>query len=184
MAWTAPYTAVAGGVVAAADFNKFVRDNLLATEAALAQTPGSLFISTGVNALAERVPKGAFVPDSCTTTSTAYTGTLTGASGTTGPSVTVTTGTQAIVCVGGRIGGNTSATASIKMAWSVSGATTLAANDAWAAGGVQLSTGVVYTSRWYLATGLNPGSNTFAAAYAVSSGTGTYQYRSLHVIPL
>ena len=185
MAWTAPFTAIAGGVVRAADYNLYVRDNLLVTEAAVCQTPGSMFITTGLNAIAERIPTGAFVPDSDTTASATYTGSL---AATSGPSVTVTTGPSAVVCVGARIGPNTSGSnQSTKMSWSVSGATTLAASDFWAAGHSGIgNSAVVYTSRWYLATGLTPGSNTFSAAYAVSSSTvtGTYQYRALHVIPL
>lgn len=181
MAWTAPYTAIAGAVVTAADYNTYVRDNLLATEAALASTPGSMFIGTGVNSIAERIPAGDFVAASESTASTTYTDLTTP-----GPTVTVTTGTRAVVCVGARIGPNTAgATNSTKMSWAVSGATTVAAGDAWATGWVSLGTsGVVYTSRWYLVTGLTAGSNTFTAKYAGSGGTGTYQYRSLHVIPL
>jgi hypothetical protein len=181
MAWTAPYTAVAGSAVRAADFNQFVRDNLNATEAALAQTPGSMIIGAGANTVAERVPAAQFISTSESTSSTSYADLTT-----VGPTVTVTTSTAAIVCVGGRVGPNTSgATNSTKMSWAVSGASTVAASDSWAAGHVSISTSaVVYSSRWYLLTGLTPGSNTFTAKYAVSGGTGTYQYRSLHIIPL
>lgn len=181
MAWTAPYTAIAGGVVSAADFNTHVRDNLLATEAALAMNVGGFFVATGTNTIVERLPSTDFIDTQQTTASTTYTDLAT-----VGPTVTVTTGTKAIVIVGGRVGPvTTGGTASCKLSWAVSGATTVAASDNWAAGIVgQSTTGVNYTSRWYLATGLTAGSNTFRAKYAVSSGTGTYQYRSLHVIPL
>lgn len=178
MTWTAPYTAVAGQAVRAADFNLYVRDNLLATAPALAQNPGSIFAGTGPNAVAERVPASQFIGTSETTSSTAYTDMTTA-----GPSVTCTTGAKAIVNVGARVGGNTTSNNSTKMSWQVSGATSVSANDAWAAGSVGVGSGAVYISRWYLAT-LNPGSNTFTAKYAVSGGTGTFMYRNLHVIPL
>lgn len=181
MAWTAPYTAIAGGVVSAADFNTHVRDNLLATEAAKALNVSGFFVATGSNTIVERLPQTDVVDTQETTASTTYVNLAT-----VGPTVTVTTGTRAIVAHGGRIGPvTTGATASCKMSWAVSGATTIAASDNWAAGIVAMSTtGVVYGSRWYLATGLTPGSNTFQCKYAVSSGTGTFMFRSLHVIPL
>lgn len=178
MAWTAPYTAVSGSVVTAADFNTFVRDNLNATETALAQNLGSLFIGTGANTVEERVPGAQYVAASESTTSTTYADLTTY-----GPEITVTTGSKALVIIGARIGPSSAGTSSVKMSWQVSGATSVAAGDAWAAGIVSLGTGgAVYGSRWYLAT-LTPGSNTFTAKYMVSSGTGTFQYRSLHVIP-
>lgn len=185
MAWSAPMTAVAGGVVLAADFNKYVRDNLLATEAALASTVGGFFVSTGTNAIAERVFTTAVVDANETTTSTSYTNLAT-----VGPTVTVTTGTKALVVHGGRIGANTNTAGapSTKMSWAVSGATTVAASDNYACGTVHASAGanseVIYGSRWWLITGLNAGSNTFQAKYAVSSGTGSFMFRSLHVLPL
>lgn len=186
MAWSAPMTAVAGGVVLAADFNQYVRDNLLATEAAAAANVGGFFVSTGSNAVTERVFTTATVDTNETTTSTTYTDLAT-----VGPAVTVTTGTKALVISGGRIGANTNTAGapSTKMSWAVSGATTVAASDNWAAGAVHASTDatrseVYYTSRWWLIETLNAGSNTFTAKYAVSSGTGTYLFRSIHVLGL
>lgn len=181
MSWNAPMTAIAGGIVSAADFNLNVRDNLNLTEAALAQNLSGFFVTTGANAIAERIFTTATVDTQETTASTSYTNLAT-----VGPTVTVTSGTKAIVIQGGRIGPvTTGATASVKMSWAISGATTRAAADDWTAGGVGMSVnGVLYTSRWYLATGLTAGSNTFQAKYAVSSGTGTFQFRSLHVLPL
>lgn len=184
MAWTAPATAIAGATVTAADFNTYVRDNLLQTMPAMAAEIGSLFITSGTNAIAERVPDFAVVSTSETTTSTTYTDLTTA-----GPQVSCITGTQAIIIIGARIGANTAASGSPsnKMSWQCSGATSIAASDSWAAGVVQSGTGSgpsVYTSRWYLATGLTAGTNTFTAKYAVSSGTGTFLARSLQVIPL
>jgi hypothetical protein len=184
MAWIAPMTAIAGGIVAAADFNTYVRDNLNATEAAIANDAGGFFVATGLHAIAERVFSTDFISASETRASSTY-----GDLATVGPTVTVTTGTKALVVQGGRIGDNTAAVGnpSNKMSWAVSGASTIVATDDWAAGIVAVGNGngpVIYTSRWYLASGLTAGSNTFQAKYACSSGTSSFQYRSLHVLPL
>lgn len=192
MAWTAPSTAIAGGVVKAADFNTFVRDNLNVSEAALALNISGFFVATGANAVAERI----FTTDTLdaleTTASTTYTNLAT-----VGPTVSVVTGTAAVVIQGCRAGDNTNTAGnpSNKMSWSITGATTRSATtvvggsvqgDFWAAGLVQLvgAQRAIYTSRWYLADSLTPGTNVFTAKYAVSSGTGSFDHRSLHVLPL
>jgi hypothetical protein len=184
MAWIAPMTAIAGGVVAAGDFNTYVRDNLNVTEAALASNPGGFFVTTGLHGIAERVFSTDFIDVLETRASSTY-----GNLATVGPTVSVTTGTKALVVQGARIGDNTAAVGnpSNKMSWAISGATTRAASDDWAAGIVNVGNGngpVIYTSRWYLATALTAGSNTFTAQYACSSGTASFDHRSLHVLPL
>jgi hypothetical protein len=153
-------TAVAGAIIASADFNTFVRDNLNATEAAKALNPdGGFFAVTGVNLA------------------------------TVGPSVTVQTSTKAIVAFGARIGdnSNTAGTPSTTMSVGVTGATTIAADVSWSAGIIQPTAlgrqVAIYTSRWYLFT-LTAGSNTFTCKYATSSDSPTFDHRSLHVIPL
>lgn len=180
MTWTAPFTAIAGGTVASADFNTYVRDNLAEVMPAKATTPGSIFAVTGSNTIAERIPDISIVNTSETTTSTTYTDLAT-----TGPAVTCTTGPFVIIVIGARIGGNTAPSNSTKMSWEISGASTRAASDTWAAGIVGLTgTGsAYYASRWYYA-GVTAGSNTITAKYAVSGGTGTFGARSLQVIPL
>jgi len=179
-------TAIAGGVVSAADFNQFIRDNLNVSEGALSLTPSGYMAVTGAHTIAERVPANDFITTQETTTSTTYTNLAT-----VGPTCTVTTGTQALVIVGGRIGPNTGAASSVKMSWACSGATTIDPNspanegDKWGVGEVGLgTTGVLIGSRPYFMTGLNAGSNTFQAKYAVSSGTGTFDNRSITVLPL
>jgi hypothetical protein len=184
MAWNVPMTAIAGQIVASADFNLFVRDNLNLTEAALALDPdGGFFVSTGLHTIAQRIITTSTVDVSEATASTSYANLAT-----TGPTVTVTTGTKAIVIVGCRAGdnSNTAGNPSNKMSWACSGATTIAAADDWAAGLVQLigQLRAVYTSNWRMVTGLTPGSNTFQAKYSVSSGTGNFDHRSMHVLPL
>jgi hypothetical protein len=178
-------TAVAGAIIASADFNTFVRDNLNATEAAKALNPdGGFFAVTGLNAIAERVITTAVVDVSESTSSTTYVNLAT-----VGPSVTVQTSTKAIVAFGARIGdnSNTAGTPSTTMSVGVTGATTIAADVSWSAGIIQPTAlgrqVAIYTSRWYLFT-LTAGSNTFTCKYATSSDSPTFDHRSLHVIPL
>ena len=92
MAWTAPMTAVDNTIWTSSQWNTHVRDNLLETMAGKATTAGRWFVSTGANAIAERVITQASVTTSQTTTSASFTDLAT-----TGPAVTVTTGTKAIV---------------------------------------------------------------------------------------
>jgi hypothetical protein len=184
VAWNAPMTAIAGGVVASADFNTFVRDNLNLTEAALAQTPSGFMVGTGLNAIAERVFSTDVVDVLESTSSATYVNLAT-----VGPQVTVTTGTRAIVAFGARIGdnSNTAGTPSTTMSVAVSGATTITADATWAAGIIQPTAlgrqVAIYTSRWWMFT-LTPGSNTFVCKYATTSDSPTFDHRSLHVLPL
>jgi hypothetical protein len=92
MAWTAPMTAVDNTIWTSSQWNTHVRDNLLETMAGKATTAGRWFVSTGANAIAERVITQASTTTSQTTTSASFTDLAT-----VGPAVTVTTGTKAIV---------------------------------------------------------------------------------------
>lgn len=94
MAWTAPMTAIARDIWSAAQYNAHVRDNLLETMAGKAANAGGYFVTTAAGAIAQRLPGSAVVATSQTRSSTAY-GDLT----TTGPAVTVTTGTEALVWI-------------------------------------------------------------------------------------
>jgi hypothetical protein len=118
---------------------------------------------------------GATVATSQTTTSTSYTDLTT-----TGPAVTLTTGTRVLVTLSSIIF-NTGVNNSW-MAVAVSGATTLAADDARAI--VVTGTTGLSASRTFELTGLTAGSNTFTAKYKVTGGTGTFQNRDIVVIPL
>jgi hypothetical protein len=173
-------TAVAGAVYTAAQFNTFVRDNLLETAPAKAATSGGYFVTTATNQIGERSVQQGFIPTSDTCSATSYGDCDNGI----GPLITAFTGSQALVVVGGRIGGGTVSTQSVKMSWQVDGGTSISASDQWAAGAVGLgSSGFAYDSRAFLATGLTPGLNTFTAKYAVSSGQGSYSVRTILVMP-
>lgn len=178
MAWSAPMTAVAGSVFTAAQFNTFVRDNLNECPAAKAANPGGFFVTSATNEVVERMPAVDRVDVSETTTSTSFADLTT-----VGPSVTVTTGSMAVVALTARTNNNT-ATQPCLVGFDISGATTLAAADARALW--QETNGVGEFNRstaFHLLTTLSAGSNTFVAKYRVGGGTGAFQYREISVIP-
>lgn len=181
MAWSAPMTAVINNVWTSAQWNTYVRDNMLETAAAKAATAGGYFVATGANAIAQRTSGGAVVATAQTTTSATYTDLAT-----TGPSVTATTGTQALVFL------QAAMSIDVNESWvgcsfAVSGATTISAGNSWAVSldGVPANN-TVRRGVSRLVTGLTAGSNTFTMKYKVATAgnTGTFQYRELIVIPL
>lgn len=181
MAWSAPMTAVANSVFTAAQFNQFVRDNLLETAPAKATTSGRHFVATGLNAIAERASATQFVGTSDTTPSTGYTDL-----GTPGPTVTCVTGTMAWVFTSAFANNNTDPS-STSFSHDITGATTSAASDNHRGVYVRDNTGSLSGSRFTvgsLRTGLTPGSNVFTMKYKVSGGTGTFSERSIAVLPL
>jgi hypothetical protein len=120
------------------------------------------------------------------TSSTSYTTTLSGGAGS-NPSVTLTTGTRALVIVTGMVAPPQGAEGFLSFA--VSGATTQAASDARAVvrttGAASGGTGAVQASTSTVITNLTAGSNTFTLQYKSSSGdTTTFSNRSISVIPL
>lgn len=121
-----------------------------------------------------------YISTSQATGSTSYTDLAT-----VGPTVTLITGTDAIIDFGclyfddGNLGNDGI------MSVAVSGATTIAASDTWYAFGSQ-GVNIEPTSNGYKFTNLNPGSNTFTAKYKKSGGTSTasFQNRWLIVVAL
>lgn len=87
-------TAVSRAIWTSAQWNAHVRANLLETMVGKAATTGGYFVSTGANAIAERAAVSATVATSQTRSSEAY-----GDLATTGPSVTCTTGSEALVWI-------------------------------------------------------------------------------------
>jgi len=120
---------------------------------------------------------GATVATTQTTTSTSYADLATS-----GPAVTMTTGTTAFVIVT-TYSYNATSGAATYMSFAVSGASTVAAGDATAVsllgmktGGQEWSNSAIYPVT------LTAGSNTFTSKYKTSSGTGTFANRSIIVI--
>lgn len=111
-----------------------------------------------------------------TTTSTSYTDLATA-----GPAITLTTGTKALVIVSAAVR-NSSAGVSSYMSFAVSGATTIAANDANAY--LTFETDYDKSSFAIIITGLTAGSNTFTAKYRTAAGTATFVDRNINVIDM
>ena len=179
MAWTTPMTAVANATFTAAQFNTHVRDNLLETSPAKATAAGRIYVSTGANAIAERVIDADTVTTSQTTTSTSYTDLAT-----TGPAVTVTTGARALVIIGAEME-TTSSGALSAASVAVTGATTDAASDnrwlMWESAAANMGGSA---SRAHLFEALTPGSNVFTMRYRVTVGTASFANRHIVVVAL
>lgn len=177
MAWTAPITVSSGSALTAAIWNTYVRDNLLETEAAEANNASGFLITTGLNAVAQRGAVTDTVSTVETTTSLTYDDLAT-----VGPSVTLLTGTRATVFLNVQLSNNTAGD-SARMAFEVSGDSSIAASDDTC---IQQSSGTNNSSArvgiCVSRTGLTPGTNTFTAMYRVSGGgTGTFNDRNIIV---
>jgi hypothetical protein len=111
-----------------------------------------------------------------TTTSTSYTGLATATA------VTLTTGTKAMIMFSAEI--ELAGTADrAYMSYAVSGATTIAASDAFS---INIKTNATQTidahSYAYIVTGLTAGSNTFTAQYKSSGATVYFNNRRINVV--
>ena len=114
-----------------------------------------------------------------TTTSATYTDLATS-----GPAVTITTGTKALVVVTARANISVSGGENCFFSYAVSGATTIAATDAVGAQeSFAQNTNGRYSAVSRLAT-LTAGSNTFTMKYRRSAGTGEFSDREIIVIDL
>ncbi len=179
MAWTAPMTAVAGAIFSAAQFNQYVRDNLNETAPAKATAASQIFVSTGVNTIVARTPASASVLTSQSTATTTYTDLTT-----IGPSISLMTGTIAIVFFAASVANNTNNSASL-CSVAVSGASTVAASDNWCLlfdGNAANQFSRAGTTHVF--TGLTAGTNTFTMKYRAGSATATFQNREINVLPL
>lgn len=113
-----------------------------------------------------------------TTTSTSYTGLATATA------VTLTTGTKAMIMFSAEIELTGTADRAY-MSYAVSGATTIAANDAFS---INVKTAATQTidahSYCYIVTGLTAGSNTFTAQYKSSGATVYFNNRRINVVDM
>lgn len=158
MSWTANHTFTTGEVVTAAQMN---------------------VLSNNLDALNTRINNTATTATSQTRTNGAY-----GDLGTVGPTVTVTTGTFALVLIKSYVANNTNAGTSF-ISFAVSGATTTAASDANGVGRIfnTAANDAIAVGGIFPVT-LTAGSNTFTAKYRTGGAdTGTFQDRILTVIP-
>jgi len=118
------------------------------------------------------------VATSQTTTSTSFTDLATS-----GPSVTVTTGTKALIIVSSQLRQSSAGNIAL-MSYAVSGASTVSANDNNSLTQESVSSNSVIRASSASVVTLTAGSNTFTAKYRVNAGTGTFVNRSIIVINL
>lgn len=179
MAWTTPMTATANTAFTAAQFNTHIRDNLNECAPAKATTAGRWFIASGANSIVERAIDSAEVVTAEGTTSTSYTDLATS-----GPAVTVTTGTRALVIITAQPEVNTTE-AQGYATFAVSSATTIAASDDNCLVETSATTADPYRmSVVRHVTTLNAGSNIFTMKYRTSAGTATFRRRQIIVMGL
>lgn len=180
MAWVTPTVFVSGNVLTAAQMN-IISGDLNESAPAKFTVAGQLFVSTGANVGAARTPAFAFIATNETTASTTFVDLTTA-----GPSVTVTTGTTALVMVSSDMSSNT-AGAFAQTGYAISGATTLASSlDRATSIRTPIANYGMNATLAVYQTALTAGSNTFKAQYTTSSGGGTaaFQNRRISVIPL
>lgn len=178
MAWTTPKTWVAATQISEGDLNAYIRDLLQETMPAKAATAGDVFFAAGPNRITARTPSVATVATSQGTTSTVYTDLAT-----VGPTVTVTTGTLALILFSASVnnnGGSAKATVVSTPTW------VDAVVQNWALiGGTQRAANAPFRGLTHkLFTDLVSGPNTFTAKYATGAGTATFADRTLVVFPL
>jgi hypothetical protein len=183
-------TFVAGSVLTASEVNNFLMEQSVmsfasAAARALAVTSpetGMMFWDQALltlnvyngSAWVSITPSGANVATSETTTSASYVDLATS-----GPAVSVTTGTKALVTISAYM--QPSTTATLRASVAVSGATTVAAADSACIRQGQ-SAGLGSTNaRTVLLTGLTAGSNTFTIKYKTDGGTATFDNRGISV---
>ena len=146
-------------------------------------TGGATYIPSGITTIYNGsvwvcvTPIGAFTSNNGSTTSNIFTTTLT--SGGTNPSVTLVTGTTAMIHTAGNTYNST--TAYQYMVISVSGATTLAAADdnGQLSGGPSTFIGPIGAS--FILSGLTAGTNTFTLSYRTDGGIAQFRTRRLTV---
>lgn len=171
-------TAVANEIFTAAQFNTHLRDNLLETAPSKATGAGGFIVTDGANSVVQRTPDIAEVTDAESTTSTSYTDLATA-----GPSLSITTGSKALIHWGAQMLNDTSGSWVI-VAPEVSGATSINASDNLSYSQQQESANDdTNYGRSYLYTSLTPGTNTFTLKYRVTSNTGTFLRRWVIVVP-
>jgi hypothetical protein len=103
---------------------------------------------------------------------------------TSGPAVTVTTGTKVLVIISAGEMRNQNSSGECDMSFAVSGATTTAAADATSVGITSAASNETFRPTGAFVITVTAGSNTFTAKYRVGGGTGVFANRRISVINL
>lgn len=179
MTWTPPPTFNNQAILDAEILNTYLRDNMMETEVAKAQTPGAYFVSSGVNEVEERAWDSDFILAAESTASTTYVDLATY-----GPEVTVETGSQAIVFLSAGI--KKTLTAGLaRVSVQISGDTLLDPTVDYSLNfeNPNFPNVEIQAGNYVVFQGLTPGRNTFTAKYLTTSGTATFQRRRITVLP-
>jgi hypothetical protein len=181
VAWSTLPSYTDGNVLTAAQLLA-IRDNINESAPAKATATGRIFVSTGANAIAERVPTIVRVTGGAQgTTSTTMGDNLT----TVGPTISsLSTGTSAIFAVSAFVSNPTAGQGGY-MGCAVSGASTVVADTTRALRFISSNASEIQKASYIGMLAVTAGSNTFKAQYAnVNTGTATFDEREILVIPL
>lgn len=165
------------GQIVNADITNSTIDLTAKVTGTLPLANGGLGSTTGAGVIAA----GARVDTDESTNSTTYTNLATS-----GPSVTLTTGTTALIWTYAQVHRTGTGGAAV-IAVDISGATSYAANDAESVGGTVAVSGTeVFAGRVIYFSGLTAGSNTFTLKYRVDATAPTYNFlrRTIAVLAL
>lgn len=171
MSWSATHLFVAGDALTAAQQNS-INGDLNESAAAKATTQGYWFISgSSANSINERAILQSEILTQETSTRTTY-GNIT----TTGPTVTITTGTQAIISVTAQM--FNSGANNMYTSYGITGATTSVSIDDRALA-FQAGAGDQIRATCTTLQTLTAGSNVLKAEYKTTAGTGTWDDRRI-----
>ncbi len=179
MAWTVPMTWVANNALTAAQLNTHLRDNLLECTTAKATQASQIFVGQSRYRIAARTPTVASV----STAETCTTGDWVDLA-TPGPSVTVVTGTKALIWYSALMS-NTGTASGNNITFEISGDTEREPQYSTSIrfDGITAGDPMSY-SGFDMLTTLTPGTNTFTLKYRRGSGTATFSTRQIAVWPL
>ena len=139
----------------------------------------SIYFPSAITVSSTPTNSTATVATQQTTTSTSYTDLATS-----GPAVTITTGTKALVIISAGEMRNQNASGECDMSFAVSGATTTAAADATSVGITSAASNETFRPTGAFIVTVTAGSNTFTAKYRVGGGTGVFANRRISVIDM
>lgn len=182
MAWTTPMTAVANEVFTAAQYNTYVRDNLLETAPGIAQFPSQYFYKLGDQLYANTFGSSN-VNMGYTTTSTTYVDLEDG------PLPTMSRRIQSagfIMWLGGQMTNNTAGQAchmSVEITRESDDVVVFAPDDSVAFSAQTTNAAICSMSGPHFIPGITDDIYTFTMKYRVTGGTGTFAGRWLHVMP-
>ena len=149
-------------------------------------TGATTFIPTGIRTIYNGTnwvcvtPVSAFTAATGTTTSASYTATLSGSPGT-NPTVTLVTGTTALVSIRSNLDQSVVGSYAL-VSVAVSGAGTVAASNPYGMYFSKSSSGSMNAGTTFVLGGLTAGTNTFTIQYAYDvSGTATFSNRGITV---